>query len=66
MGSETDREQRIVNRWRRRGQAEALRPTLGSAYPPEDAPGFDEALKAIDDAERVVWGDGARADKPTE
>ena len=65
MASESDREQRIVTRWRVRGQTQALRPALGSAYPAEDAPGFDEALKAIDDAERQVWGGRGRADKPT-
>lgn len=57
MGGTPDRESRIVIRWRTRGQAEALIPSLDCAYPIEDNASFDEVLKAIDEAERQVWGD---------
>ncbi len=57
MGRVEGREQKIVLRWRTRGQAEALSPTLDSVYPIDETPHFDEALKAIDEAERQVWGD---------
>jgi hypothetical protein len=57
MGGEPDREQKIVIRWRTRGQAEALTPTLDHAYPIEEDSCFDKVLNAIDEAERQVWGD---------
>lgn len=66
MDDESDREKRVVIRWRMRGQAEALAPTLGCAYPAQEASGFDDALEAIDAAESKVWGDSDPADKPTE
>lgn len=62
----SDRERRIVIRWRTRGQAEALRPALGSVYPPDETSSFEEALNAIDQAESTVWGDGKSADDPPE
>jgi hypothetical protein len=61
MGGMPDREQRIVIRWRTRGQSEALTPALDRAYPIEERPCFDEVLKAIDESERQVWGDGEPA-----
>ena len=61
MGSRSDREQKIVIRWRTRGQAEAITPALDRAYPIKETPCFDEVLKAIDEAERQVWGDGDAA-----
>lgn len=64
MGRESGREQRIVIRWRTRGQAEAISPTLHHAYPVDQGPCFDEALKAIDEAERMVWDPEAAAAKP--
>ena len=63
MGHESDRERRIVIRWRARGQAEAIIPALHCAYPADDQPYFDEALKAIDEAEREVWDSEGAADK---
>jgi type II secretory pathway predicted ATPase ExeA len=63
MGRKTEREQRIVIRWRARGQAEAISPTLHRAYPTDEELCFDEALKAIDEAEREVWDPGGAADK---
>ena len=62
----SDRERRIVIRWRMRGQAEVLRPTLGSVYPPDETSSFEEALNAIDEAESKVWGDRNLADDPPE
>lgn len=58
MDGKPDREQRIVIRWRTRGQGEALTPSLDRACPIEEKPRFDEVLNAIDEAERQVWGDG--------
>jgi hypothetical protein len=55
MPSEWDHEQKIVIRWQTLGQAEALIPALGRAYPIDDTPCFNEALDAIDEAERQVW-----------
>ncbi len=53
-----DREHRIIIRWRTRGQAEALAPALERLYPVDESPCFEDALDAIDEAERHVWGDG--------
>ena len=64
MDRVSDRGRRIVIRWRTRGRVEALRPALGSAYPPDEESSFDEALNAIDEAERKVWGDGDSEDRP--
>jgi hypothetical protein len=61
-----DREQRIVIRWRTRVRSQALGSTLESAYPTDEVPEFDEALKAIDAAETQVWGDRDPTDKPRE
>jgi hypothetical protein len=66
MGGTPDREQKIVIRWRTRGQSEALTPALDRAYPIEKSPGFDEVLKAIDEAERQVWGDCDPADEASD
>ena len=67
MKVETDREKMIVIRWRMRGQTEALGPSLDRAYPTDDeAPSFEEALEAIDEAERKVWGDPPPEDEPPE
>ncbi|HUE78066.1 MAG TPA: hypothetical protein VMN38_00340 [Sphingomicrobium sp.] len=62
----SDRERRIVIRWRTRGQLQALRPALGSVNPSNEAGSSAEALKAIDEAERQVWGDRATEDGPPE
>lgn len=62
MGRETERERKITIRWRTRGQSEALIPTLHRAYPADEKPCFDEALKAIDEAERQVWDPEEAAD----
>ncbi len=59
MANLTDRERLIAQRWQRRDQVQALSPTLDSAYPIEDSSSFDESLKAIDEAEVQVWGNGA-------
>jgi len=53
----TNREQKIIIRWRTRGQAKALVPALDHAYPIEHDPCFEKMLKAIDEAERQVWGE---------
>ncbi len=63
MGHEPNRERRIVIRWRARGQAEAITPTFHRAYPADEQPCFDEALKAIDEAGREVWDPEGAADK---
>jgi len=52
-----DREQMVVLRWRKRIACEALAPALDRAFPTEQETCFDEALKAIDDAESAVWRD---------
>ena len=57
MGRVANRGQRIVIRWQARSQSEALSPALDRAYAIEEKPCFDEALKAIDEAERQVWQD---------
>jgi hypothetical protein len=59
-----DREQMVVLRWRRRIACEALAPALDRAFPADRSAGFDEALKAIDDAERVFWNDPNPPDQP--
>lgn len=58
----SDRERRIVIRWRTRGQLQALRTASGA----NDAGSSAEALNAIDEAERQVWSDRATEDGPTE
>ena len=58
MRRETERERRVVFRWLRRRSAEMLGPTLNTAYPPEQSDAFDEAIRAIDDSEMQVWGNG--------
>ena len=63
MGRETGRQRRIVIRWRAQGQTEAIGPALHSAYPADDKPGFDEALTAIDEADRRVWDPEGASDK---
>ena len=55
MGRVANRGQRIVIRWQARSQSEALGPALDRAYPIEEKPCFDEALEAIEEAERQVW-----------
>ena len=64
MAEKIDREQTVVLRWRRRIACEALAPTLNRAFPTHQADCFDEALKAIDEAETAVWGDRDPPDKP--
>ena len=66
MAESSDREQMVVLRWRRRIACEALSPTLDRAFPTDPQNGFDEALKAIDDAESAVWGDSKPAEQPPE
>ena len=64
MDDRTDREQKVVLRWRTRIRSEALGPSLDRAYPTDPSDGFDEALKAIDEAENEVWGNRDPADQP--
>ena len=66
MAGNLDREQMVVLRWRKRIACEALAPTLDRAFPADRSAGFDEALKAIDDAENALWGDRKPPDQPTE
>ena len=66
MAGNLDREQMVVLRWRKRIACEALVPTLDRAFPADRSAGFDEALKAIDDAENALWGDRKPPDQPTE
>lgn len=61
-----DREQRIVIRWQTRGQAATLNTALDHAYPIDENPGFDDVLKAIDEAEKQVWRDGDPVDRPSD
>ena len=56
MANAADRENMLVIRWRMRGQAKVLAPSLAYVYPVEDATAFGQALEAIDAAERKVWG----------
>ena len=56
----------VVLRWRRRNACEALAPTLDRAFPTGEADSFDEALKAIDEAESAVWADREAADERPE
>ena len=44
-----------------RREVEALIRTLNRAYPIEDQAGFEEALKAIDEAEQQIWKDSEAA-----
>ena len=66
MAEHIEREQTVVLRWRRRIACEALAPTLDRAFPTDPEDCFEEALKAIDEAESAVWGDGKPADQPPE
>jgi hypothetical protein len=66
MAHISDREQTVVLRWRTKIACEALAPTLDRAFPPEQEACFDEALKAIDEAESAVWNDRDPAAKPLE
>ena len=66
MADSSDREQMVVLRWRTRIGCEALGPTLDRAFPTNDVNGFEEALKAIDEAESAVWADHKPADEPPE
>jgi hypothetical protein len=63
MGHATGRERRIVIRWRTRCQSAEIRDTLHQAYPAGEEHGFDEALDAIDKAERDVWDPDGTGDK---
>ena len=53
-----DREHRIIIRWRARNQVEALAPTLERVYPVDENSTVDDALEALDEAERHVWSGG--------
>jgi len=64
MAQLVDRETSVVLRWRRRIACEALAPVLDRAFPADPVDGFDEALKAIDDAEAGLWSDRKPADEP--
>lgn len=64
MADSGDREQMVVLRWRARTGCEALAPALDRAFPTNDVNGFDDALKAIDEAESAVWADCNPADEP--
>lgn len=66
MAAYVDREQMVVLRWRTRIAREALAPALDRAFPPNQVDCFDEALRAIDEAESVVWSDGTPPDRPLE
>ena len=66
MAQNIEREQTVVLRWRTRIGCEALGPTLERAFPTGQGECFDEAMKAIDDAESAVWSDGKPAEQPTE
>jgi hypothetical protein len=66
MADSSDREQMVVLRWRTRTGCEALAPTLARAFPTNDLDGFEEAIKAIDQAESAVWADRKPADEPRE
>ena len=66
MADHSHREQMVVLRWRRRIACETLAPTLGRAFPTDEVDCFDDALKAIDDAESAVWRNRDQADEPTE
>ena len=48
---ESGRQHSVVIRWRTRIRSEALGPTLQRAYPAVEAGGFEDALRAIDEAE---------------
>jgi len=56
----------VVLRWRTRSGCEALAPTLDRAFPTNDVDCFEDALKAIDEAESAVWGDREPADEAPE
>ena len=64
MARETERERMIVIRWLARRSVETLGPTFHQAYPVDEAPSFDDALDAIDEAERQVWDLHGTAGKP--
>ena len=66
MAQNIEREQTVVLRWRTRIGCEALGPTLERAFPTDRVDCFNEAMKAIDDAESAVWSDGKPADEPTD
>ena len=66
MAEHIEREQTVVLRWRRRMACEALAPTLDRAFPTDQVDCFDEALKAIDEAESAVWADHKPTDEPPE
>ena len=57
MAQMVDREATVVLCWRRRIACGALAPILDHAFPTDLADSFDEALKAIDDAETAIWSD---------
>jgi hypothetical protein len=63
MVQTVDREQVVVLRWRRRIACEALAPALDRAFPIDRVDSFEEALKAIDDAETAAWRDRTLADE---
>ena len=56
----------VVLRWRTRTGCEALAPTLDRAFPTNDVDCFDDALKAIDEAEGAIWGDREPGDEAPE
>jgi hypothetical protein len=66
MAATSDREQTVVIRWRRRIACEALAPALDRAFPTDQESCFDQALKAIDDAESAVWCDRDPGGRPPE
>jgi hypothetical protein len=49
----------VIIRCRNGGPAETLTSALDQAYPVDRVACFDKVLKAIDDAERQLWGSGA-------
>jgi hypothetical protein len=66
MAHRSDRERMVVLRWRTRTGCEALGPTLDRAFPPDEVDSFNEALKAIDEAEGAVWADRKLEDEAPE
>ena len=61
-----NRETRAVFRWLTRDSAQMLGPSLDHAYAIDETPCFDDALKAIDEAERQVWNGCEPAAEPLE
>lgn len=57
MAGAADRPRSITIRWRAREPLSALGAAIESIYPIVETPCFDEAVEAIEKAERQVWDD---------